>query len=189
MLHPPLYILRHGQTVWNAEERFQGRLDSPLTELGCAQAAQQNSILKSRDLTGFSALCSPQGRARRTADIALEGLFCDVPDDSALAEIGMGLWEGKTRSELLPQLEDAEVFDVYERAPQGEGFDALHGRCRQLLARLSGPTVLVTHGITSRMLRVILQGLEIADVAFVDGGQGVVYHLENGVQTKLTIGA
>ena len=54
--YPPLYILRHGETVWNAENRLQGHFDSPLTARGRAQAEAQNAILRARDLTGFTAL-------------------------------------------------------------------------------------------------------------------------------------
>ncbi|MCB1411303.1 MAG: histidine phosphatase family protein, partial [Rhodobacteraceae bacterium] len=42
---PPIYILRHGQTVWNLEGRMQGSRDSSLTDLGRAQAARQGAIL------------------------------------------------------------------------------------------------------------------------------------------------
>ena len=56
---PPLYILRHGETEWNASGRLQGRFDSPLTEKGRAQAAVQRMILNDIDLAGYSAFSSP----------------------------------------------------------------------------------------------------------------------------------
>ncbi|MCB2120639.1 MAG: histidine phosphatase family protein, partial [Rhodobacteraceae bacterium] len=49
-VYPELYVLRHGETVWNAEGRMQGTLDSPLTERGCAQARRQGEILASLGL-------------------------------------------------------------------------------------------------------------------------------------------
>lgn len=193
MTFPPLYILRHGQTVWNAQKRIQGSLDSPLTDMGKAQARQQNTILRRRDLTGFTAVTSPQGRAVETANIALASCGTTIRQDALLAEIGVGAWEGMYRADL-PVTDgtiDSEdgALDLYEKAPDGEGFEALYRRCNVFLTRLDRPAVLVTHGITSRMLRVILLGREISDIDTVDGGQGVVFFLNGGVQTKLSIGA
>ncbi|WP_298911745.1 histidine phosphatase family protein [uncultured Roseobacter sp.] len=190
---PPVYILRHGQTEWNAQHRIQGRLDSPLTEQGRAQARAQRQILGSCDLTGFQALCSPQGRAFHTASIALDGLVAAINTDQCLSEIAVGDWEGMRRDELIidrPMDESEEsALDLYERAPGGEGFVALHARCRAFLERLSQPSVLVTHGITSRMLRLIILEMDISEIGRLPGGQGVVYHLENKEMKRLSIGA
>ena len=65
MTTPELYILRHGETYWNAENRMQGELNSPLTEKGLRDAARQGQILSARDLSGFAFFTSPQGRADR----------------------------------------------------------------------------------------------------------------------------
>jgi broad specificity phosphatase PhoE len=193
MHYPPLYILRHGQTTWNAEQRIQGSLDSPLTSLGRSQALCQQRILSGCDLLGFTALSSPQERALETARIALDGLFDRIKTDNDLREIGVGAWEGHLRADLLSQAaierEEEGALDLYVCAPEGEGFDALHVRCTAFLETLTGPAVLVTHGITSRMLRVILTGRSIDDLGGIDGGQGCVFHIKDGVQVKLTIGA
>ncbi|WP_299783510.1 histidine phosphatase family protein [uncultured Roseobacter sp.] len=190
---PPLYILRHGQTEWNAQHRIQGSLDSPLSELGRAQAAAQGRILQTRDLTDFRALCSPQGRCFQTAAIALEGLFGRIDTDPRLTEIGVGDWEGLRRDELIIDraIDESEesALDLYERAPGGEGFSALHDRCRSFLGDLSEPAVLVTHGITSRMLRLIVLDKDVSEIGMLPGGQGVIYYLENGQMQQLTIGA
>ena len=190
---PPLYILRHGQTEWNAQHRIQGSLDSPLTALGRAQAAAQGEILRGRDLEGFQAICSPQGRCFQTAALALDGLFGRIDTDPRLAEIGVGDWEGLRRDELLMDraVDESEesALDLYERAPGGEGFAALNIRCRAFLETLTRPSVLVTHGITSRMLRLIVLDRNLSEIGMLPGGQGVIYHLENGRMHQLTIGA
>ncbi len=190
---PPLYILRHGQTVWNAEKRIQGGLDSPLTALGRAQAAQQHQILARRDLSGFDAVSSPQGRAVTTAEIALAGLCPTLRQDAALAEIGVGSWEGLLRSELpvsSPADESEEnALALYDKAPGGEGLAGLRLRCEAFLSRVTTPSVLVTHGITSRMLRLVLTAQSLDQIADVGGGQGVVFFVQGGRQTKLSIGA
>ncbi len=183
--HPPLYILRHGETVWNAEGRLQGRYDSPLTERGIAQAQAQRTILGGLDLDSFTAFSSPQGRAFQTAAIALGGRVSDIRTDDRLSEIGLGAFAGQDRAALIAQEQVSDGFALYERAPGGEGFAALQARCRQFVTNLTGPAILVTHGITSRMLRLVLTGRDLADLSQMGGGQGVVYEVREGVQTCL----
>ena len=185
--YPPLYVLRHGETEWNAENRLQGHFDSPLTATGRAQAQTQNAILRRCDLSNFAALSSPQKRAQDTAEIALEGL---LPFDShaGLAEIGIGEWAGRCRAELMAHCQGArDTYDLYEHAPDGEGFVALYARCAAFLSRLTGPHVLITHGITSRMLRLRVLGRDLDDLGDMQGGQGVVFHLSDGQQRCLKL--
>ena len=190
MTFPELYILRHGETEWNAEGRMQGALNSPLTQAGKQQARRQAEILQAIDLNGFQSLSSPQGRAFETAAIALTGTAAFVRTEDRLREIEVGEWSGKVRSTLAAPGEFADTPDgaleLYERAPGGEGFAALEARCKSFLADLNGPAVLVTHGITSRMLRATVLGLGIRGLAEMPGGQGVVYHLKDGIQKRLT---
>ncbi|MBD3663031.1 histidine phosphatase family protein [Sulfitobacter sp. TSTF-M16] len=182
---PPLYILRHGETEWNAQGRLQGSFDSPLTSRGRAQARAQNRILAQRDLSASTALSSPQGRAFQTAAIALEGLVADIVTHAALREIGLGDWAGQDRAALIAETNAQDAFDLYELAPGGEGFAALHARCGAFLDQITAPSVLVTHGITSRMLRLILTGQPITALRDIAGGQGIVFYLENGIQHQL----
>ncbi|WP_296428560.1 histidine phosphatase family protein [Yoonia sp.] len=191
MAFPELYILRHGETYWNAENRMQGGLNSPLTQTGKTQAARQAALLSGCDLQGFSAICSPQGRAIETAGIAVA---CHVPmirTDDRLREIGVGTWQGRIRDGLMLTARDHDdgpdgPIGFYEHAPGGEGFAALELRCRDFLDGLTGPAVLITHGITSRMLRTIVMGLGRPELGKLPGGQGNVFHLKDGVQKQLS---
>lgn len=185
---PPLYILRHGETEWNAAGRLQGRYDSPLTREGINQARAQRAILSARDLAGFNAVSSPQERARETAYIALNGLISPVESDAALSEVGLGEWAGQSRAEMIALSGARDGFELYDLAPGGEGFAALHVRCTDFLRRLNRPSVLITHGITSRMLRLILTGRPLHTLRDMKGGQGVVFYLAEGKQERLTIG-
>ncbi|MEJ6398653.1 histidine phosphatase family protein [Yoonia sp. 208BN28-4] len=186
MMFPELYILRHGETTWNAENRMQGELNSPLTPKGEMQAARQFEILRTRALDGFTFLCSPQGRAFQTAAIACAPFATTIRTDDRLREIGVGDWSGRLRDEL-PMPEGKDPFMAqYEIAPNGEGFAALEDRCHAFLADLQGPSVLITHGITSRMIRSIVGGEAAISTPTLHGGQGCVYHLQNGVQNLLT---
>ena len=187
---PEIFVLRHGETFWNAEGRMQGGLNSPLTPLGKKQAARQAEILAEIDLSRFAVLCSPQGRAFETAAIALARKVNNIETHRDLREIEVGEWQGRLRSELADpdEFEDTPdgALELYERAPGGEGFAALERRCIDFIGKLQGPSVLVTHGITSRMLRATVLGLGAKGMAEMPGGQGVVYHLKEGVQKRLS---
>ena len=184
-MYPELYILRHGETVWNAENRMQGELNSPLTAKGEAQAARQGVLLQNLDLAGFAMICSPQGRAVQTAGIALGSIAQDITTDARLREIGVGDWSGVHRDDL-PLGDGPDAFlDQYEAAPNGEGIAAVGTRIAAFLADLQGPAVLVTHGITSRVLRHTVAGDAAIATTSIHGGQGCVYHLNNGVQKLL----
>lgn len=193
MSPPPVYVLRHGQTAWNAEGRLQGRIDSALTEEGQRQALAQRALLQGCDLSGYTGFASPQGRAFHTAALVLVGQVPFVHTDGRLVEIGLGAWEGMRRDTLpraMPEMDSDEgPLDIYARAPGGEGFSALRARCQSFLTDLKGPAVIVTHGVTSRMLRLILLGRDTSEIGQLQGGQGVVFFIADGVQRRLTIGA
>ncbi|NDV00439.1 histidine phosphatase family protein [Pseudoroseicyclus tamaricis] len=188
---PDLYVIRHGETEWNAEGRWQGAFDSPLTAKGEAQARALGRLLASRGVAQSHALwCSPQGRARRTAEIIAEVAGWPTPprEDARLREIDVGRWTGCTREDILgeePDAEDMHFLDLYARAPGGEGFDALWRRATAVLEGLAGPAVLVTHGITSRVLRTAAMGYEEDRLSELPGGQGVAHFLSSGAHEEL----
>jgi broad specificity phosphatase PhoE len=188
MILPPLYLLRHGQTRWNLEGRLQGHLDSDLTDLGRAQAEAQRAILAGLDLPKtVTAFASPLGRARSTAAIALRDR--EPPKlDARLREIGAGAWEGKLRSETQPGLAATEKlpFEMFADAPGGEGLDGLEARLRAFLSDLSGPAILVSHGVAISVLRGLALGLDRSAMAAMGNPQGVVIEIADGVETLHT---
>ena len=189
-----LFVLRHGETTWNREGRMQGHLNAPLTELGVEQAVTQRNIMAEQDLSGFCVLSSPSGRAVETAAIALGPLVTEITTDPDLREVGVGEWTGRLRAELIDptewQVTADGVLELYDMAPGGEGLAGLEARCARFLARLEGPHVLVTHGITSRMIRALALGhgpnVTLAMLSEMPGGQGVVYHVKDGQQKRLS---
>ena len=121
---PELWILRHGQTEWNVAGRLQGRLDSPLTETGLAQARAQGAILR-RALGGraVAVLASPSGRAWRTAGIATRGLGLTVRPEPDLREIDIGDWQGRHADDIRATLPADQAADPHLwkfTAPGGE---------------------------------------------------------------------
>jgi broad specificity phosphatase PhoE len=93
-----VYLSRHGETEWNASRRRQGRLDSPLTSTGIAQARAMASIATSLSVDRI--FTSPLGRAASTAAIVADavGLPFQVLDE--LAEVDHGEFAGLTNDEI-----------------------------------------------------------------------------------------
>lgn len=182
MAYPDLYLMRHGQTEWNVEERMQGRADSPLTALGRAQAGRLADLARDVLAGGEVALyASSQGRAQETARI----VFGDAPfhSDDRLVEIDVGDFTGARLADLYhshPHLFTDEGMSWYDRTPNGEDFAALYTRTRSFLDDLTGPAMIVTHGVTLKMLRVVAMGLPLSELDEGVVAQGAIYRIANG---------
>ena len=167
---------------------MQGSLDSALTAHGEAQARAMGELLRREGAAGLPAYTSPQGRAARTAELALG------PDrarpDPRLREIGVGSFEGRLLDELrseLPFLFSEEgPLDWYFEVPDGEGYEALRARAASFLSELDGPAVVVCHGITARVLRGLALGLDRGGMLDLPGGQGRVWRIADGRHEVLT---
>ena len=143
-----LWLIRHGQTIWNAEGRAQGQLDSSLSELGVKQAERLRKRLKHE--TFDAVYSSDSGRAVQTANIALPG--ADLVLEPRLREISFGVLEGKTQAER--SAEDCQIWDYiledrFARAPTGgETWQEHIERVGSWLEALShsGKVAAFTHG-------------------------------------------
>lgn len=103
-----MLLLRHGQTTWNAERRWQGWADAPLSPLGEQQALDAAAHLVGR---GFTLVCSSDlSRARRTAELLAGalGIGGHVFVDAGIREHDVGVFQGRLSSEL--ELEYPECF-------------------------------------------------------------------------------
>lgn len=185
---PPLYILRHGETVWNKEGRLQGWLDSPLTERGKAQALQQRTILDglaSRDrLKDVVIRASPQPRAYQTAKISCENLGAQrIVMDPRLKEVRLGDWEGRYVADVAPKA--CEVPWQFS-SPNGERLEAMITRLTAFCESLTRPTILVTHGFTACVLRGHLLQHPRRLWGTLSMTQGVVFKLADGKEEILT---
>lgn len=135
---PRLLLLRHGQTTWNAERRWQGWADAPLSDLGRRQAVDAAAHLAGG---GFTLACSSDlQRALDTAKLVAEGigLAADVVVEPALRERNVGVFSGKTIDEILTEYPDC--FDPGTRrmlrVPEGESDEDLWQRVSPALVAL-----------------------------------------------------
>ncbi|GLW63375.1 hypothetical protein Arub01_16190 [Actinomadura rubrobrunea] len=95
-----LFVARHGETVWHAENRYAGVSDVALSDTGRRQA---EALGRWAERAGIEALwASPLGRARATAAPAAAALGLPLTVDADLAEVDFGSAEGRTLSELPP---------------------------------------------------------------------------------------
>ncbi|XGW00631.1 MAG: histidine phosphatase family protein [Leptolyngbya sp. BL-A-14] len=114
--HGPRFLLvRHGETNWNRDKRFQGQIDVPLNENGRAQSQQAAEFLKSIAID--YAVTSPMLRPKETAEIILQhhpDVSLDLEDN--LKEISHGLWEGKLEAEI--EAEYPGTLHQWQRSPE-----------------------------------------------------------------------
>ena len=106
-------LVRHGETAWNREGRYQGRTDIPLSADGRAQVQALGKRLAHLPIT--IAVSSPLSRARETAAAILDGRDTTLELDEGLLEISHGDWEGKLASDL--ELSHAEMLGTWRSRP------------------------------------------------------------------------
>lgn len=161
-----VYLVRHGETVWNAARRIQGQSDSALTEKGEQQARQVGERAKSLGITHV--IGSDLGRTRRTAEIIADACGCSVTLDARLRELNMGVLEQRPIDSLSEEEEGWRRSLVNGtangRVPEGESMAELAARMQQALnACLALPAgsrpLLVSHGIALGVLIGTLLGL------------------------------
>lgn len=150
-----IYLIRHGQTVFNVQKRHQGWVDSDLTELGRQQAYRAGLTLLSLGVSpNCTVFTSPLGRAAETAQIISDTLRTRNQPvvDHDLKEIGMGSWEGKTEAEFNPEATQMSLF-----SPDGESIAAVSARLQRSIGRITrhstGSRIIVSHGVAGRVIR------------------------------------
>jgi probable phosphoglycerate mutase len=192
-----LYLIRHGETDWNAQRRLQGQLDIPLNDRGRAQSARCGKILRAvmaargRTADEFAFISSPLSRARETMEIIRAGLGLTPKHyvvDARLAEMSFGRWEGLTYEEV--KASDRAGVAMRERdkwnfsPPDGESYAKLCARVRNWHAELAGDAIVAAHGGVARALMVVLGIRMPAEAPLGDIAQGVVYEFAPGVMRR-----
>ena len=187
------YLVRHGETEWNAKHRLCGRSDVPLSEAGCDQAQRLASRLKS---IAFEALySSPLRRALQTAR-PIAGVVGLAPIiDERLLELDYGAWEGVTLGEI-PKI-DPETFRAWEldpgqmAPPAGESGLEAQQRVVSFLDFLAakhptGHVVVVFHKTVCRLAICHVLGIPAAEyrrrLVMGNAALNIIQHQEGGWQ-------
>ena len=166
-----ILLARHGETPWNAEGRYQGQIDIPLSPVGEGQANALGQRLK--DVRIDRAVTSPLSRAQLTARLALGDARADMlQTDADLQEIAHGEWEGLLASEIQ-QKDPARLLAWREEPenvlmPGGESLRQVLDRSWRGLARATeglgedDTLLVVAHDAVNRVLLCRILGLPIA---------------------------
>ena len=193
MLKPgiTLYFIRHGETDWNRDQRYQGQKDIPLNATGRSQAARNGKVLASvlgERAAGLDYVASPLERACETMQIVRRELGLP-PDafrtDDRLKEVHYGHWEGQLLNELAASDPDgfaARGRDAWSWQPLGgESYAMMSQRVALWLAEVSRDAVVVSHGGVSRALRgLLLDAMPRAEVPILPVPQDRVLVLAAG---------
>ena len=163
-----LFIVRHGETEWNAEGRVQGHSDVPLSDRGREQARAAAQRLRGHAFD--AAYSSDLSRTRETAEIILVESGTPLETTATLREYQKGVFEGLTVHEYArqyPELHQASLVNDLDFAPTGgesirECSARLAGFAELLVERHMDDTVLVVgHGGSLRSLLVALMDLPL----------------------------
>ena len=180
-----LYILRHGQTDWNAEYRTQGQTDIPLNDNGRQMA--RDLRVKYADLSFDICYCSPLQRAVETAQIFLEGTKTQIIYDDRLKEMCFGICEGTANVFEKP---DCPIYNLFKdpvhyiAAEKSESFEELYARTGSFIREVLKPDFVESHSILivghgAMNLSIINQYFDVPLEHFWD------HHLQNGEILRL----
>jgi broad specificity phosphatase PhoE len=177
-----LYLVRHGETEWNATDRCQGTADIPMSAEGRAQIASLAASL--RDVAFDAAYASPLARAQETAAIVLGRSPLPLTILPALVELSYGAWQGLTPAEWPDAAAERWERDPWSVTfPDGESLAMVRQRTAPVLAKLAethpGETVLVcAHGHVNRVLLIEALGMLPEQFWDIDQPNGGVHKLE-----------
>jgi len=151
-----IWLVRHGQTDWNIEGRWQGHSDIPLNSTGVEQARSLAAKLSENGRTFQAIYSSDLMRAYRTAQEIGKSLGLTVHKDRRLREISKGDWEGMLVSQVSELSVEAtrqrREDPLYSRAPNGESLVEVAARLSSAMDDIArahpvGPVLVVTHGL------------------------------------------
>lgn len=191
-----LYVIRHGETEWNTENRFQGRLDSNLTAKGEKDAQLLGERLKEVDFQKI--ISSPSNRTMKTARFVKGEKNLPIETDERLLEMDLGEWQGLKEEEIKKQ--DPERFEAFWNNPtlyesiDGENFSDVKKRVAEFLLDLdktkpTGNVLVVTHGVVVKALYLLCKNESVEHLwnpPFIHGTSLTIIRVENSKFTLQT---
>lgn len=185
---PAVYFVRHGETAWTRQGRYQGNSDPSLTRVGVIQARSAARVLRRHGITEI--VSSPLRRARRTSTIIARSLGMPIPGvDRRLRELNFGRWEGLTQTQVRALWPDQ--LRAWKRDPGGFRFpagEALHQAQERLANFLktvrsrrhcrSKAIVVVTHTGLIRLALLSALGLPVSRFREIEVAPGAVVRLD-----------
>ena len=189
-----VYLVRHGETEWNATRRLQGASDVRLSDRGKEQAARLAKRLAGEKIDGFYS--SDLSRALETAQILAEPHGLQVSQKAGLRELSFGPWEGMTIEEMETKA-SWSLIDWFRNPvdtfiPGGEKLSDVFRRCdlamEQIIKKHNDETiVVVAHGGSirciicsalgvnpSEMWRIVIENTGLCRIDYPKSGKGFI---------------
>ncbi|MDB5507417.1 MAG: hypothetical protein JWR75_2055 [Devosia sp.] len=201
LVWPELWFIRHGQTDWNAEGRYQGSRDIPLNDVGRAQADLNGALLRrliersGRKPGDFNWYVSPLGRTRETMERVRNSFTDPLPEvaiEPRLVEISFGKYEGLLHTELatglMPIAGERDAAFWMFRPDEGESYEDLATRIISFAGDLKGPSVIVSHGGVLRVFRRLIEDFAPERAVNWFPPQDSVVHFADGKATVYPAG-
>lgn len=180
-----LILIRHGETDWNVQGRWQGHTDIPLNQNGHEQSRQLANDLKNDHIDAI--YTSDLQRARQTARLLSEEKGVAIQVDPRLREINLGVWEGLTRPEIeenyLKELEERRIDQFNVAAPEGETGAQVQKRSLAAIGDImsrhpTGSVAIIAHGYTLAVLRAHFTGVPFERVRELIPANGEIIELD-----------
>ena len=176
-----IFLIRHGETDWNKEGRFQGQIDIPLNENGKYQARKTFEYL--RNISFNKAFSSSMSRPYETAQIILQNNEdIKIKKLDSLVEISHGLWEGKLEAEIKEKwpslLDDWHNKPEDVLMPEGESIKDVSERSIEAFEKISSSqkdkelTLLVAHDAVNKTLICNILGMNYSNIWMIKQGNG-----------------
>ena len=175
-----LILMRHGETIWNNEQRLQGHDNAPLSPRGIQQAIAFKSMIAA--LNPKRVVSSDLGRCRETVDLIG---FADASSDIRLRELNMGVWTGRRKPELIAERpDDYWAWRAGTFHPEGgETWHEFETRVvdglRDWLQETDGDVLAVVHSGVIRAAMVAFLGLPQHSLLPVTPGTGTILHFDD----------
>ncbi|MDW7675732.1 MAG: alpha-ribazole phosphatase [Bacillota bacterium] len=163
-----LYLIRHGETKWNSQLRYQGHTDVELSHNGHMQGKQLGERMAQLEPTAIYA--SDLSRAYQTAEYIAVKHNKEVKKSALLRELNFGIWEGLTFKEINQQHQDLATNwykdPINLQIPNGELFADMQKRVLEFIDYLKAnytkdTIVIVSHGGTIRTIICSLLGIDL----------------------------
>lgn len=187
-----IFVLRHGETEFNADKKLQGHCNSSLTSKGCDQARCVGTTLKQYvENRPFRVYSSTLGRALQTSQIVCEELnysYENLNKEPRLKEFSLGEWEQRTIPSLEQEIPNLLAQnDWYLQAPNCETYESVRERLSSWLSDVAhdADIVVVSHGLTGIVLRGLLLGMDYTQVWQQDLPQDAFFIIEDGRITRV----
>ncbi|MBN2306984.1 class I tRNA ligase family protein [Candidatus Peregrinibacteria bacterium] len=172
-----LTFVRHGETDYNKDNRWQGSTDNELNKTGIKQAEELAKKLKGQKFDLI--VSSPMKRAKKTAEIINNTLNTEMVFEEGLREQSFGDWEGRLEKDMEKEYETDMDHLRKMTAPNGESFDSVVKRVGRVLSKYRGKKVLIVgHGHVYFATLCYLKGKTIDEVCHEPHDNGTPYKIE-----------